>query len=95
MRVILALGPGTQLVKFDIKSVYRINPVHPSDCLLLRMAWQGKVYADTALPFGLCSAPKIFTAVVDVLQYILEQEKVPRMLHYQDDFFSVWSPRWV
>jgi len=34
MRVILALGPGTQLVKFDNKSVYRIVPVHPSDHLL-------------------------------------------------------------
>jgi len=82
MRVILAVGPGTQLVKFDIKSAYRIVPVHPSDHLLLGIAWQGKVYVDTALPFGLCSAPKIFTAEADALQYILEQEGVPRMFHY-------------
>jgi len=34
-RVILTLGPGTQLVMFDIKSPYCIVPVHPSDRLLL------------------------------------------------------------
>ena len=92
VRVILTLGPGTQLVKFDIKSAYCIVPVHPSDCLLLSMAWQGKVYVDTASPFGLCSVSKIFTTVVDALQHILTQVGVPRMLHYLDDFLLFGVP---
>ena len=60
VRIILVLGQGTQLVKFDIKSAYRIIPVHPSDRLLLGVLWQGEVFVDAVLPFGLCSAPKIF-----------------------------------
>ena len=40
-------------------------------------AWFGgdkPTYVDTALPFGLCSTPKIFTAVAGTLQCILEKE---------------------
>ncbi len=32
---VLALGPGSQLAKVDIKSAYRIVPVHPEDRPLL------------------------------------------------------------
>ena len=36
----------------DVESTYRIIPVHPTDRLLLGMMWNGKLYVDTALPFG-------------------------------------------
>ncbi len=39
-------------------------PIHPED----RMVWEGGPYVDTALPFGLSSAPKIFTAVADTIE---------------------------
>ncbi len=51
------------------------------------MEWEGCWYIDTALPFGLRSAPKIFNAVADGLQYILEDCGVS-CLHYLDDFFT-------
>ena len=54
------MGPGTLLAKIDIKSAYRIIPVHPADRHLLGMSWKGGIYVDTALPFGLRSAPKNF-----------------------------------
>ena len=60
VKVILALGKGTELAKFDIQSAYRIVPIHPTDRYLLGMMWNGQLYVDTALPFGLRSAPKIF-----------------------------------
>ena len=53
-------GPGAKMAKLDIRSAYRIVPVHPQDRHLLGMMWDGKVYVDAALPFGLRSAPKIF-----------------------------------
>ena len=59
------------LAKIDIAHAYRNVPVHPEDRKLLGMQWQGKVYIDTALPFGLRSAPKIFTAISDALEWIL------------------------
>ena len=91
VRAVLALGRGTRLAKFDIQSAYRIIPVHPSNRQLLGMVWNGQLYVDTALPFGLRSAPKIFAAVADVLQFIL-QKGAHRILHYLDDFLLFGAP---
>ena len=82
---VLSLGRGALLAKLDVESTYRILPVHPEDCLLLGMSWQGKMYVDTALPFGPRSAPKIFSAVADALQWALEGRRV-KVIHYLDDF---------
>ena len=57
VQVILSLGQGAQMVKVDIESAYRTIPVYPTDWLLLGMWWKEKMYMDTALPFGLRSAP--------------------------------------
>ena len=84
-RRVRALGPGTLLAKIDVESAYRTVPVHPADRWLLGMRWKGKVYVDTALPFGLRSAPKIFNAIADALQWILAREGC-EVIHYLDDF---------
>ena len=55
------------------------------------MSWKGKVFIDTALPFGLRSAPKNFTAVADALQWILAAHGV-ESLHYLDDFIIFGNP---
>ena len=47
---------------------------------------------DTALPFGLRSAPKIFSAVADALLWVMCQEGVQSALHYLDDFLFVGAP---
>ena len=60
--IILALGRGALIAKMDIKQAYRMVPVHPEDCRLLGMRWDGKVFVDKTLPFGLRSAPLIFSA---------------------------------
>ena len=52
----------------DIKSAYRIVPVHPEDKSLLGMQWKRLLYIDTCLPFGLWPASKIFTALADLCQ---------------------------
>ena len=58
VQVIRCLRPGTQLAKMDLKNAYRIVPIHPEDRPLLGMQWQGDIYLDTILPFGLRFAPK-------------------------------------
>ena len=92
IRQIIKLGPGTFLAKLDIKSAYHIIPVHPADHHLLGLAWEGKLYVDATLPFGLRSAPKIFNAVADALQWILESHGIPLILHYLDDFITLGPP---
>ena len=58
---ILRLGRFTELAKLDVTSAYHMVPLHPDDRLLLEMKWKGEVFVDSALPFGLRSAPKIFS----------------------------------
>ena len=60
--------------------------MHPVDRLLLGMVWRGDLYVDGALPFGLRSAPKLFTAIADALLWIMGQHGVSHALHYLDDF---------
>ena len=88
-------GQGTLLAKVDIKSAYRNIPVHPDDRWLMGMLWDGFLYIDTALPFGLRSAPKIFTAVADAVEWVAKQEGAGFVIHYLNDFLVVGAPNSV
>ena len=90
---IAKLGSGVVLAKLDIQSAYRNVPVHPDDRPLLGMAWEGQVFVDAVLPFGLRSAPKIFNALADALSWILRQKGACTMIHYLDDFLLIGKPR--
>ena len=57
--------------------------------LLLAVEWANRIYIDRALPFGLRSAPKFFSAVADAIQWILQHHGVSNLLHYLDDFIFV------
>ena len=89
VRLVLAKGPGALMAKIYIKSAYRNIPIHPDDRWLLGMVWDGGIFVDAALPFGLRSAPKIFTAVADAAEWIARSVGVRDVLHYPDDFFLV------
>ena len=65
---IARLGKGALLAKVDVKSAFRIVPVHPEDRLLLGMKWREQLFIDTTLPFGLRSAPKIFNCLADSIE---------------------------
>ena len=86
------LGRGALLAKIDIESAYRLIPVHPLDRPLLAMQWEGSIFVDPMLPFGLRSAPKIFNAVADALAWHLHQAGIPLIRHYLDDFIIVAPP---
>ena len=90
--VAASYGNGALLAKVDIESAYRLIPVHPQDRPLLGMQLNGEIYVDPMLPFGLCSAPKIFNAAADALAWILEQSGSHHIFHYLDDFAIVGPP---
>lgn len=56
------------------------------------MNWVGNIFLDVALPFGLRSAPKIFSAVADTLLWIMAQRGVDETVHYLDDFLLAGCP---
>ena len=90
--VVAKLGLGTLMAKIDIKSAYRMIPVHPADRPLLGWRWEGQIFVDSALPFGLCSAPKIFTAVADVIEWCFREAGVKHVDHYLDDYIVLGAP---
>ncbi len=90
---LLSLAPGALMAKVDIKEAYRNIPVHPQDRFLLGMKWQGEILVDKVLPFGLRSAPIIFSAVADALQWIIQKKQVDHLFHYLDDFITVAPPQ--
>ena len=76
VETIITVGSGALMAKLYIRSAYRNVPIHPEDWILLGMQWRDLIYVDTVLPFGLRSAPKIFTALVDGLEWIIQKRGV-------------------
>ena len=89
---ILNLGTGSLMAKVDIAQAYRNVPVHPEDRPLLGMKWGDVTLVDKVLPFGLRSAPLIFTALADALQWIIQRHKVEMVFHYLDDYITIGPP---
>ena len=80
------MGKGALLAKVDIQAAYHLIPV---DRPLLAMRWEGQIYIDPMLPFGLRPAPKVFNAVADALNWHLNQMGIPLIRHYLDDFIII------
>ena len=90
---IMTLGQGTLMAKFDMSSAYQKVTIHPDDCPLLGMKWHGQHFVDLVLPFGLRSAPFIFTAIVDLVEWVLGHNyDVTFLCHYLDDFLTFGPP---
>ena len=86
---VLRRGRDTEMAKTDVSQAYRNVPVHPEDRGLLGMEWQGRVLVDGTLPFGLRSAPLLFSALGDAIQWAVVQQGATWVKHYIDDFVTV------
>lgn len=99
--VVRQLGRGTKLAKIDlhqayrmvpVHAMYRMVPVHADDHHLLDIRWLNRVFVDPALPFGLRSAPKIFSAFADALAWDPYKNGVVWQLHSLNDFLFMGPP---
>ena len=82
---------------FSSKWIWKVRicrqiPVHPGDHHLLGVSWEGRTYVDRALPFVLHSAPKIFSAVADMMVWALYNAGIEHLFHYMDDFLFLVAP---
>ena len=59
---------------------------------MLGMRWNAELFIDATLPFGLRSAPLIFTALADALQLIMVKKGVSWLDHYIDDSVTMGLP---
>ena len=78
------LCPGDWMTKVDLKDAYFAIPLNCQDRKLLRFQWQGKLYQFNCLPFGLSSAPWIFTKATKPVVTILRTPGM-RIIIYKDD----------
>ena len=79
-QAVIQLGRGAQLAKTDIKAAYRLMRVHPQDRVKLGFKFNDVdlLYVDGCLPFGLRSAPKLFNALADALEWCISRQGVTR-----------------
>ena len=92
VKEIVRMRRGTQLAKVDVKRAYWNVQVHPKDRWLMSMRWREALFVDSALPFGLQSAPKIFTAIADAAEWVARARGMQQSLHYLDDFLVLGRP---
>ena len=69
----------------DISSAYHNLSIHKDSQKYLCFEWKGKVYAFKALPFGISSAPAVWTMVSKEPIKVFRSNGV-NVLHYMDDW---------
>lgn len=76
---------GDYLVKIDISNAYYHLPVWDSHRRFLSFYFQGQIYNMNCLPFGLSSAPSIFSKLTNWVATLLRENGI-RTIVYLDDF---------
>ena len=66
----------------------QVQTIHLHKNTLLQLSQR----PDTVLPFGLRSAPKIFNAIADALEWIAKSCGVTYLEHFLDDYVTVGAP---
>ena len=86
--LVSGLGPGALMAKSDIKSAFRLLPVHPDDFNLLGFCVNGSFYYDKCMPMGCSISCVTFERFSTFLEYCARKvAKSDNILHYLDDFF--------
>ena len=94
-------GPGTLLSKLDLADAFHHVVVHPSQWRWLASSWFSsdannrkvkEYYISTVLPFGLRSAPSLFTDFAFATKLIMLKRGVTECEHYLDDYITIGPP---
>ncbi|XP_067217303.1 uncharacterized protein [Linepithema humile] len=76
------------LASIDLEDAYLLVPVHQNDRKFLRFRFLGHLYQFRVLPFGLASAPYIFTKILRPVAYFLRVKGFSSVI-YLDDFLFI------
>ena len=89
-RIRLSVNPGDWATSIDLMDAYFHILVRPYYRKYLRFVWRGQVFQFLALPFGLASAPYVFTKVVREFMCI-QRAQGHRVRDYLDDWLVLAS----
>lgn len=73
------------LMSVDLQDAYYLVNVHEDDRKFLRFEFMGQLYEFNCLPFGLCTAPFLFTKIMKPVVYLMRLLGL-LILIYIDDF---------
>ena len=91
---IIKLGTGCTLAKTDVRSAFRIIPVHPDDYHLLGMKCRDKYYVDRSLPMRLASSCRSFERLSTAMEWAARNKlDIPHIIHILDDFLMQQIPQ--
>ena len=86
-----ALFPGNFTVSIDLTDAYFHVPIRPSSRKYLRILFGNQVFQFRALPFGLSTAPWIFTKVMAEVKAIVHLQGVELYLYLDDWLCQIQS----
>lgn len=90
--LILSLPSGCLAATFDISAAYRLTPIRPDQQQHLCVFWNGLIYVDRAVMFGLASSAGVFGSIADMLLAIYKAAGFTAILKWVDDFFVIHLP---
>lgn len=86
------LQPHDWLGKIDLKDAYFVVPIWVNHQKYLRFVWRGTLMEFACLPFGLASAPRIFTKLMKPVVSLLRRSGVRLIIYLDDILFMNQSP---
>ncbi len=87
-----AIRPGDWAVSIDLQDAYLHVPIRRSSRKFLRFVSEGKCYQFMVLPFGLSTAPRVFTILMEAVAAAARRMGVS-LLQYLDDWLLVNQSR--
>ena len=90
IKLVKQAGRCAYMAKTDIKSAFRLIPIHKADHPLFCFQWQEVFYYDVCLQMGCSASCKIFETFSTALEWIAKDKlEISFMTHILDDFFLV------
>ena len=80
-----AIPPGAWAVSIDLMDAYLHIPIHPASRKYLRFSLEGTIYQFRALPFGISTAPFVFTNLMEIVAGHI-RSLGPNIHQYFDDW---------
>ena len=80
-----SLIPGEWVSSIDLSDAYLHIPIHPNSRKYLRFCYKSQVFQFTSLPFGLATAPQVFTMIVKEVK-LMALSRGLRVHQYLDDW---------
>ena len=87
IELVVNLCPQAFMSKTDVKSAFRVIPLHPDVRHLFVFHWEDYFYVDLALPMGCSSSCQIFEALSTAVEWIAKEKLHIKLVHILDDFF--------